>query len=135
MATGSLVLPGSKSAMSWRIGDRGFPMTLSPEVPQLVGAHLRGWLSEWLGAQGRSIADIRGWCVHPGGPKVLDAAEDALAFPRGGLDLSRAVLREHGNMSSPTVLFILRRAIAAGRLPAVLLAFGPGLTFEAALLA
>ena len=73
--------------------------------------------------------------MHPGGPRVLDAVEGALELPRGATAVSRDVLAEHGNMSSPTVLFILQRLIArrAAR-PCVALAFGPGLVVEAALL-
>lgn len=132
-ATGSLLAPGSRDAMTWRIGDHGFPMTLSPRVPDLIASHLRRWLGEWLATLGRSREEIRAWGVHPGGPRILDAAEDALGLSRGGLVESREVLREHGNMSSPTVLFILDRLIAAGSFPAVVLAFGPGLTIEAVL--
>lgn len=133
-ATGSLLAPDSRDAMTWRISDHGFPMTLSARVPDLIASHLRRWLGEWLATLGRSREEIRGWGVHPGGPRILDAAEDALGLSRGGLVESREVLRAHGNMSSPTVLFILDRLITAGKLPAVVLAFGPGLTIEAMLI-
>lgn len=80
--------------------------------------------------------DVRHWAVHPGGPRILTAVAEAAALPREALAWSRAVLAEHGNMSSPTVLFILDRLRQNGRLdePAVLLSFGPGITAEAMLL-
>lgn len=134
-ASGSFVLPDSADAMTWRIGDNGFRMTLSAEVPGLIGEHLRPWLQRWLAGHGLTPEQVKSWAVHPGGPRILGAVEGALELPDGALRHSRDVLREHGNMSSPTILFImdrLRRAGAQG--PCVALAFGPGLAVEAALL-
>jgi predicted naringenin-chalcone synthase len=75
------------------------------------------------------------WLVHPGGPQILDVVESALRLPPRTLGLSREVLRNYGNMSSPTILFILRAALEAGLVGrTMLLAFGPGLTIESALL-
>ena len=121
--------------MTWTIGDAGFGMTLSARVPQLIGEHLRPWLSGWLARHGLATSDVGSWAVHPGGPRVLDAVEQALDLPRDATAVSRQVLSEHGNMSSPTVLFILQRLQRqlADR-PCVALAFGPGLVVEAALL-
>jgi predicted naringenin-chalcone synthase len=134
-ATGCCLLPDSERAMTWTIGGNGFEMTLSRGVPRLIHAHLRPWLEGWLGRQGLAVADVASWVVHPGGPAILDAAEEALGLPRRALEESRAVLAEYGNMSSPTVLFILDRLRAAGaRPPCVLLGFGPGLVAEAVLL-
>ena len=124
----------SGDAMSWRIGDHGFRMTLSAAVPELIRANLGAWLRGWLKHQGLGVDDVGSWAVHPGGPRILDAVEDALALENGILDVSRTVLRRHGNMSSPTVLFILERLRKAGAtLPCVALAFGPGLVVEAML--
>jgi predicted naringenin-chalcone synthase len=135
-ATGSCVFAGSQDAMTWTVGDYGFRMTLSPRVPELIRAHLADWLTHWLAQQGLSMRDIGSWAIHPGGPRVLSAVEAALNLPAGAAEASRQVLAEHGNMSSPTVLFILERLRRAGApLPCVMLAFGPGLTAEAALLA
>lgn len=133
-ATGSCVLPDSGEAIGWKIGDHGFEMTLSAKVPDIIKAGLRPWLDDWLARSGLSVAQVGSWAVHPGGPRILSAVEDSLQMgPVVGV--SREVLSELGNMSSPTVLFIVDRLLrrAAPR-PYVMLAFGPGLTAEAALL-
>ena len=121
-------------AMSWHIGDHGFEMSLSPRVPELIHGSLRPWLEGWLADHGVPLASVASWAVHPGGPRILSATAEALDLPPEALADSRDVLREHGNMSSPTVLFLLDRLRrqAAPR-PCVALAFGPGLTIEAAL--
>jgi predicted naringenin-chalcone synthase len=134
-ATGSCLLPDSEEAMTWRISDHGFQMTLSREVPRVIGKHLAPWLTAWLKEQGLGLDDVGSWAVHPGGPRILDAVGRSLGLDNGQLDASREVLRERGNMSSPTVLFILDllRQREAAR-PCVALGFGPGLVAEAALL-
>ncbi|MFG0328615.1 MAG: type III polyketide synthase [Phycisphaerales bacterium] len=139
VSTGSCIVPDSADAMRWRIGDHGFEMTLAPSVPELIERRLRPWLSEWLGASGLRIDDIESWAAHPGGPKVLSAVEQALSLSSGSTADSRAVLAELGNMSSATVLFIfdrIRRRVQESSTtgPLVMLAFGPGLACEAALL-
>lgn len=134
VASGSTVIPDTVDAMSWRIGDHGFQMTLSPRVPELIRQNLKPWIDEWLAASGLTIGDVGCWAVHPGGPKVLTATAEAAGFEPELLAPSREVLAEYGNMSSPTVLFIIDRLRQNGaRLPCVSLAFGPGLTIEAAL--
>jgi predicted naringenin-chalcone synthase len=120
--------------MGWTIGDHGFEMSLSRRVPGLIASHLRPWLESWLGDNGLSLADVRSWAVHPGGPKIVSAVEESLALPAEALAPSRAVFAEFGNMSSPTVLFILRKLREANApRPCVALGFGPGLVAEAAL--
>ncbi len=134
-ATGSCLIPDSSAAMTWTIGDHGFEMTLSKRVPALIAKHLRPWLERWLASQGVTVADVASWAVHPGGPRILDAVEDSLGLPRSATADSWAVLAECGNMSSPTVLFILDRLRARqAPLPCVALAFGPGLVAEVALI-
>ena len=128
-------MPDSADAMTWRIGDHGFRMTLSARVPELIQTHLRSWLAGWLERHGLGLDDVRSWAVHPGGPRILDAVESALSLDPTENRVARSVLEECGNMSSPTILFIvdrMRRAGAEG--PCVALAFGPGLAVEAALL-
>ncbi|MEV4491635.1 type III polyketide synthase [Micromonospora coxensis] len=122
--------------MTWDVTDTGFRMGLSPKVPQVLSAHVRGLVDDLLARHGTSVAEVDGWAVHPGGPRILNVVERELALPPEGLAASRAVLDEHGNCSSPTVLLILDRLLRApvppGRI--VMLAFGPGLTLYAALL-
>jgi predicted naringenin-chalcone synthase len=133
-ATGSCLLPDSADAMTWTVGDHGFEMTLSRQVPGLIARHLRPWLEGWLAEGGVALAEVASWAVHPGGPRIVTAVEEALALPGDALWASRAVLAECGNMSSPTILFILDRLRAAGApRPCVALGFGPGLMAEAAL--
>jgi len=86
------------------------------------------------GAGGDLKVEELAWCVHPGGPRILEAARDAMGLDAAALRFSREVLRRHGNMSSATILFILGEMIRQGvRGPVVMLAFGPGLSMEAAL--
>ena len=133
-ANGSCLIPETEDVMTWQIGDHGFEMTLSPRVSHLIGVHLRGWLKAWLGRHGVGLEEVGSWAIHPGGPRVLDAVEETLGLDRDATAASRAVLAECGNMSSPTILMIIDRLQRqdAPR-PCVALAFGPGLTIEAAL--
>jgi prepilin-type processing-associated H-X9-DG protein len=133
-ATGSCLFPDSEFAMSWHVGDHGFDMTLSTKVPNLIQENLRPWVEEWLGGHDLTIGDVRSWAIHPGGPKILASVEEALGLLPGIADVSRRVLAGHGNMSSPTVLFILNelRKANAPR-PCVALGFGPGLVAEGAI--
>jgi predicted naringenin-chalcone synthase len=124
--------------MSWEVTDLGFRMGLSHRVPRMLERHVGPATEQLLRPHGLGAGDVAGWAVHPGGPKILDAVEDALALPADALACSRAVLRDHGNMSSATVLLVLdelrrTRSFAPGD-PVVLMAFGPGLTLYAALL-
>lgn len=131
----SCLLPNSVDLMSWRIGDNGFEMQLSSQVPSVIRQALRPWLSAQLAAHHLSIADIRGWAIHPGGPKILSACAEALGLEPHCIQASQRVLEEYGNMSSPTVLFVIDELCQRGDwLPCVALAFGPGLSIEAALL-
>jgi predicted naringenin-chalcone synthase len=109
-------------------------MGLSPRIPETIAAHLRPWLRDWLAGHGIGLGDVRSWAVHPGGPRILDVVEATLGLVPEATRDSRAVLEECGNMSSPTVLFILDRLRRrdAPR-PCVALGFGPGLAAEAAL--
>ncbi|MFM7150306.1 MAG: type III polyketide synthase [Gemmataceae bacterium] len=134
LATGSTYLPGSSRAMTWNIGDHGFEMTLSKHVPELIEKHLRPWLDTWLQSHNLSQERIGSWGIHPGGPKILTAVEKSLGLSEKDTEISREVFAHHGNMSSPTILFILKRMIERNRpRPCLLLGFGPGLVAEAAL--
>lgn len=134
-ASGTLLFPDSADAMTWRIGDHGFRMTLSARVPDLIREHAGGWLAGWLRGQGLTMEDVRTWAVHPGGPRVLSAFSQGAGLDPRAFQASREVLADHGNMSSATLLFILQRLrAAAAEAPVVALAFGPGLVAEVALL-
>ena len=134
-ATASKVIPNSEDAMTWRVRNHGFEMTLAPSVPILIQEHLKPWLDSWLAEQELAIEDIASWAVHPGGPSILRAVSKALGLPRHTLDLSYDILREHGNMSSPTVLFILEKLRQQDApTPCLALGFGPGLVAEATLI-
>lgn len=124
------LLPDGEKEMQWTIGDTGFEMTLTAQVPRLVGAHAHSSLPALLAADG-----IDAWAVHPGGRSILDRVEEALGAPPDALRASRDVLRRYGNMSSSTILFVLdelwsRDTADGARIGAM--AFGPGLTVEAA---
>lgn len=134
-ATGSFLVPESRDAMTWKIGDHGYLMTLSPQVPDLIERHLRRYLDRWLAEQGESITSIGGWAVHPGGKRILSAVESALPLPDRALATSLDVLSNHGNMSSATMLFILDQFRRNQQpKPWLMLGFGPGLEIEVALI-
>jgi predicted naringenin-chalcone synthase len=109
-------------------------MTLSRDVPDLIRRHVRPWAGEWLAQHALRVEDVRSWAIHPGGPKILDAAASSLGLTDEATGASRAILAAHGNMSSPTLLFILDELRRVGaETPCVALGFGPGLAIEAAL--
>ena len=126
IASGSYLVPDSAEAMSWAIEDHGFVMGLSPQVPDLIGAHLRPWLEGWLAEQQLTLEAIGCWAVHPGGPRILSAVTETLGLDPALIEPSRSVLRDCGNMSSPTLLFILERLRRSG-------APGPCLAMELSL--
>jgi predicted naringenin-chalcone synthase len=133
-ANGSCLVPDSEDAMTWRIGDHGFEMTLSPRVPSLIGSSLRPWLVGWLEGHGFTLRDVRSWAIHPGGPRIIEAAAQALGLTPEATGCSAQVLAECGNMSSATTIFLLERLRRSGApRPCVALGFGPGLVVEAAL--
>lgn len=120
--------------MTWDVTDHGFRMGLSPRVPAVLGRHVRGAVEDLLSRNGLALADVDGWAIHPGGPRVIDVVGRRLGLAEEHLAVSRAVLREHGNCSSATVLLVLDELRAAGVRTVVALAFGPGLTLYATLL-
>src|SRR3989442_1880156 len=111
-------------------------MGLSPEVPDVLAQHVRPVVRSLLRRHRLELADVVGWAVHPGGPRILDVVTEQLQLPADALSVSADVLRDHGNCSSSTVLLVLdellRREASDG--PVVAMAFGPGLTLYAALL-
>jgi predicted naringenin-chalcone synthase len=131
----SALLPMGESDMAWDIGDQGFNIVLSSYVPDVIGTNIHGLLTGVLSRQQKTLADVQNWAVHPGGRSILDKVSESLALPEEALHTSRSILKEYGNMSSATILFVLARMLqqpVQGSTCA--LAFGPGLTVETALL-
>ena len=108
----AMLAPQTSDLITWNVGDRGFDMLLSGRVPGAIREALKGKENEVL--RGASVSDIDLWAVHPGGRTVLDAVEAAFCLPEDALWASRSVLREYGNMSSPSVVFVLKRADGGG---------------------
>ena len=134
-STYSEIIPDTEDMMTWTVGDHGFEMYLSAEVPEIIRRSTRDPLNRWLSQFDLSLDQIQSWAVHPGGPRILNACAEALQIDNDGLVASRKVLAQCGNMSSPTVLFVLRELMASGRqTPTLMLGFGPGLAMEAALI-
>jgi len=127
VAIGEHCWPGTEHIMGWDIKNDGFGMVLSPELPGHMRKALRPAVEGFLETHGLELEDVAGYLIHPGGRKVLEAAEDALTLQREQLRHSWSVLRDYGNMSSATVLFILKRAIESGdRGLKFMVALGPG---------
>ncbi|MDO9408356.1 type III polyketide synthase [Patulibacter sp.] len=127
-----------REKMRWDVTDQGFRMALSSKVPVVLEQHVEGVVEELLAPRGLTAADVRGWAVHPGGPKIIDVVRDRLGLQEDDVRESRGVLRDHGNCSSATALLVLDRIRQGRELragdPVILMAFGPGLTLYAALL-
>ncbi len=131
----STTLPDSAGLITWRIGDQGFDMSLSGKVPGRIAMALRGELERTDAGgllRGQATQQIDLWAVHAGGRTVLDGVEQGLRLSRDALDWSRGVLRDFGNMSSATIMFILDRMLrgTAGPQTGLAMAFGPGLCAE-----
>jgi predicted naringenin-chalcone synthase len=140
LATIEKLVPDTEDAMTWRPGERAMRMTLAKRMPTLVREHIAPFFENLFEAAGAgSMAEHKdaAWAIHPGGPKILDSARDALGIADARLEWSRRVLFENGNMSSATLphvwkLILEDAAVPAGTLvPSV--AFGPGLTVSGAL--
>jgi alkylresorcinol/alkylpyrone synthase len=128
-AWGEHTWPDSLDVMGWHIEDDGFGVLFSRDIPNLVRSDLRAAAEQFLGREGLTLDGLAGMVCHPGGAKVLDALEAAFGLPPGGMAEARAVLREHGNMSAVTVLFVLERMLANGmRGRHLMSALGPGFT-------
>ena len=130
----ALILPDSAGLITWSIGDQGFLMHLSGQVPGRIATALRedAALGDPTGLlRGMKARDFQLWAVHGGGRTVLDAVEIGLDLPPEALRFSRAVLRDFGNMSSCTIMFVLARMLAEGSVgPGLAMAFGPGMVAE-----
>ena len=121
------IWPDTLEIMGWDVDDSGLGVIFDRSIPAFAMAHMAGAVDAALTAMGRTRAEFDGMICHPGGAKVITALETALNLPDGTLDLEREVLRDHGNMSAPTVLFVLDAARKAGRTGRFLMmALGPG---------
>ena len=126
-STGEHLFPDTLDIMGWKIDDTGFGIVLAQSLPPFAEKELGPAVDGILARNGLSRRDIDRFICHPGGMRVLAAMESALSLTPGSLDHERSVLSDYGNMSSPTILFVLERAIRAG-LPdrAAMIAMGPG---------
>jgi alkylresorcinol/alkylpyrone synthase len=133
-ATGEHRWPGTLDVMGWTVEDDGLGVLFSVRVPEVVRLRMRAATEAFLARQGLALADIERWICHPGGAKVVRGLEEALDLPEDALDDARAVLRDCGNMSAPSVLFVLERALAAsGWRRGLMTAMGPGFSAAFAL--
>jgi len=132
----SHLYPDSLRTMGWDVGADGLELVLSVDVPEVVRRYLRGDATGFLSDHGLAIDDIHTWVSHPGGPKVIEAIVESLGLGPDALELTWRSLAEVGNLSSSSVLHVLRDTIAkkppAG--PGILMAMGPGFCSELVLL-
>lgn len=134
----SSITEEGKDDMAWVIGDTGFNMVLSSYVPQILSDGLEPFLNPILTEHNLKLEDIDLWGIHPGGRAILDKVEQTLKLDKSLLSASRTVLANYGNMSSATVLFVLKELLKSSsgkkQQKTLAMAFGPGLTIESALL-
>ncbi len=129
----SEVVEKGKADMAWNLSSKGFLMTLSSYIPQLIEADIENLISKALQVNQLTISDITHWCIHPGGKRILDLVQRKMKLSDQDLQYARRVLFDHGNMSSPTVLYVLKEIMDnLNEQPATIvgMAFGPGLTME-----
>jgi alkylresorcinol/alkylpyrone synthase len=133
----SRMYPDSLDIMGWKVGGKGFQLILSPDLPELIDRYLADDVGGFLGDHDLAVSDIETWVSHPGGPKVLEAITATLGLKHDDLELTWRSLAEVGNLSSSSVLHVLRDTRAekpvAGT-PGVLMAMGPGFCSELVLL-
>jgi alkylresorcinol/alkylpyrone synthase len=138
VATRSVFYPNTERVMGWDIVDTGFKIVLSAGVPSIVYQHVGGDVDAFLSSQGLDRSRIRHFVAHTGGPKVLQAFAEALALPPGALQRSWDSLEKTGNLSSASVLFVLRELLDSGEAKpgdlGLLIAMGPGFCSELVLL-
>jgi alkylresorcinol/alkylpyrone synthase len=131
----SYFMMDSLGAMGYDVVDRGLKLVLDKRLPDFLRGKLRPMVIEFLGEHDVRFEDLAAFAIHPGGRKVLDVAEEELGLSPTKLGPSRSVLRDHGNMSSATILFVLERALAnlAPGQGALGIGFGPGFAIELSL--
>ncbi|HUH70502.1 MAG TPA: type III polyketide synthase [Mycobacterium sp.] len=133
----SHLYPDSLRTMGWDVGSSGFRLILAPDLPAIIERYLAGDVAAFLAAHGLDIPDVDTWVSHPGGPKIIDSIVETLGLPDDALELTWRSLSEVGNLSSASVLHVLRDTIAkrppTGS-PGVMIAMGPGFCSELVLL-
>ncbi len=128
-SSGEHLWPDTLDVMGWRVDPVGFSAIFSRSIPDVVTEKLRPAAEAFLARNGLSLADIGQFVFHPGGAKVVNALESVFELPQGALNKERQVLRDFGNMSAPTVLFVLQQALESGISGrGFLSALGPGFT-------
>lgn len=135
--THSDISADSLEHMSWRIGDHGFIMTLDAGVPEVLEQAAPAFLQQIAAVAGVDVTEVKGWAIHPGGRKIIEALRTSLRLTKDDVASSTSVLRDYGNMSSATILFVLAAELARGHdanTSIAAMAFGPGLTMEGAML-
>lgn len=134
----SALVPDGEADMTWSIGDRGFDMTLSSYVPKIIGLNIHEVIAQSLSQVSLSLDEVTTWAIHPGGKAIIDRVQESLGLSHEQVRSSRNVLRQYGNMSSATILFVLQDILHhqpfTGTETVCAVAFGPGLTVEMALL-
>ncbi len=121
--------PDTRDMMGWDIGETGFDLVLARDIPAFVGNDFAPFCDRFLENEGLSRADMGEPACHPGGGRVVDALDDYFGDEVGNIDTTRNILRHHGNMSSPTILFVLKDLLAVNPTkPIVMTALGPGFT-------
>jgi alkylresorcinol/alkylpyrone synthase len=128
VAAGEHTWPQSLDIMGWEVAPDGLKPIFSRDIPRLVADKLGVVARDFLGEHGLAPTDIDRFVCHPGGPKVIDALEHAFGLSPGVLNDARDVLREYGNMSAASVLFVLERMVAQNWRRALMTALGPGFT-------
>jgi len=134
-ASAEKIWPDTLRIMGWDIEDPGLAVVFDRAIPPFIEAELESAVDELGAAMGISRDEVDRFCCHPGGVKVIDAIETALHLHQGELNIEREVLHDYGNMSAPTVMFVLERLLEQGLPDKVMMtAFGPGFTCAAMLL-
>ena len=133
----SALIPAGEAEMAWDIGNNGFNIVLSSYVPEVISANVRQLIEQTLKGSQTELENVTEWAIHPGGRAIIDKVAQSMDLPETAISVSRDILRRFGNMSSATILFVLKELLEkepSGDGQTFAIAFGPGLTVETALL-